>query len=113
MANGQTLVMLTDDCGAVWGVIYNMDPRGGLRWRCSIFRRIHGPVASTLIREATERTYSYWRIHYGGVPAVPLQTEVDPRKTRHKRDPGRCFRKAGWRVIGKRRGLVILEAPPC
>ena len=47
----------------------------------------------------------------GAEPVVPLQTEVDPSKTRRKRDPGRCFLRAGWRLVGERRGLVILEAP--
>lgn len=64
------------------------------------------------MREATETTHRYWQRHYGGLPAVPLQTEIDPTKIRHKRDPGRCFRKAGWRVVGEHRGLVVLEAPP-
>lgn len=112
MASGKTFVLLTHDRGAVWGVIENMDPAGGLRWRCSIFRN-EGPARSSdLIREATERTYQYWRSHYGALPSVPLTTEVDPEKTRRKRDPGRCFRKAGWFVVGERRGLVILQAPP-
>lgn len=42
---------------------------------------------------------------------APTWTEVDPRKTRRKRDPGRCFIKAGWRVVGESNGLVVLEAP--
>lgn len=63
------------------------------------------------MREATARTYAYWRRHYGGLPAVPLTTEVDPRKTRRKRDPGRCFLRAGWSRVGVVRGLVVLRAP--
>lgn len=114
MASGRTLVMLVENW-AVWGVIENLDPVGALRWRCSIFRN-EGPVlSSALIREATDRTYAYWRAHYGGLPPVGLTTEVDPAKTRHKRDPGRCFVKAGWTrrpgLVGKR-GLVVLDAPP-
>lgn len=112
MANGRTLVLLTDDGLAVWGVIENMDPAGGRRWRCSMFRN-EGPVLSSeLVREATARTYEYWKRHYGGAPSVPLTTEVDPAKTRRKRDPGRCFRRAGWSVFGMVRGLVVLQAPP-
>lgn len=42
---------------------------------------------------------------------VVVQTEVDPRRTRRKRDPGRCFRRAGWVEVDRRRGLVILQAP--
>jgi hypothetical protein len=70
-------------------------------------------LSSLLVAEATARTYEFWRRHYGGLPSVPLRTEVDPEKTRRKRDPGRCFLKAGWRVAGETKsGLVRLEAPP-
>ena len=43
---------------------------------------------------------------------VPLTTEVDPSRVRRKRDPGRCFRRAGWLVTGIVRGLWVYEAPP-
>lgn len=112
MSSGKTLVLLTSDALAVWGVIENMDPAGGLRWRCSIFRNTGRVRSSTLVKEATERTYAYWLRHYGGYPPVGLTTEVDPKKTRRKRDPGRCFVKAGWtRRPGLKRGLVVLDAP--
>jgi hypothetical protein len=81
-------------------------------WRVSIFRNESPVLSSELVREATDRTRDYWRRHYGGEPSAPLRTEVDPIKTRRKRDPGRCFIKAGWRVVGETKsGLVQLEAP--
>lgn len=113
MSSGRTLVMLTLDALAVWGAIENLDPVGNLRWRCSIFRNESPVLSSELIREATERTHVYWRRRYGGLPPVGLTTEVDPRKVRPKRDPGRCFIRAGWRRRpGLTRGLVVLDAPP-
>lgn len=112
MPNGRTLVMLTADGQAVWGAIENLDPAGYSRWRVSIFRREGGELASVLIAEATVRTYRYWWRRYGALPPGPLTTEVDPGKTRKKRDPGRCFRRAGWTTDGVlRRGLVVLRAP--
>lgn len=116
MTVGKTLVMLTPCNRATWGVIENLDPTGAPHWRCTIFRNVGAGRSSDLIREATVLTFEYWRRHYGGVPVVPLRTEVDPKKVRPKRDPGRCFIRAGWRVVegsprSKRRGLVILEAP--
>ena len=111
MANGRTFVLLTVDARAVWGVIENLDPAGRRRWRCSIFRN-EGPVRSSeLIREATQRTFTFWRLRYGAIPAEPLQTEVDPTQVRRKRDPGRCFIRAGWREVGESRGLIVLQAP--
>lgn len=112
MANGRTLVLLTDDARAVWGAIEMLGFDGARMWRCSIFRN-EGPVlSSALVAEATTRTRDYWTRHYGGLPSVPFRTEVDPEKTRRKRDPGRCFLKAGWRVMGETKsGKVLLEAP--
>jgi len=111
MASGRTFVMLTADALAVWGAIENLDPAGNRRWRCSIFRNESMVLSSALIVEATERTYAYWTRRYHGLPPVPFTTEVDPTKTLRKRDPGRCFRKAGWTVLGTVRGLVVLRAP--
>lgn len=112
MASGKTLVMVTIDALAVWGAIENLDPMGNPRFRCSIFRNTGPTRSSDLVREATLRTYVYWERHYGGLPAVRLTTEVDREKTRRKRDPGRCFIRAGWtRRPGLKRGLVVLDAP--
>lgn len=112
MANGRTLVLLTDDARAVWGCIEMLGFDGTRMWRCSIFRNEGPTLSSELVREATARTYDYWRRHYGGLPSVPLRTEVDPEKTRRKRDPGRCYLRAGWRVVGETgSGKVLLEAP--
>jgi hypothetical protein len=115
---GRRLCMLTLDGLAVWGVVENLDPAGVVRWRVSIFRN-EGQrywLSSFLVREATARTYAYWRSHYGRIPCR-LTTEIDPDRVRHKRDPGRCFLRAGWERIGEGRGhragrpLVVLGAP--
>ena len=111
MASGRVLVLLTHCTHAVWGVIENLDPVGNRRWRCSIFRNEGLVLSSVLIREATARTYVFWQSRYHGLPPVPLTTEVDPARTLKKRDPGRCFRRAGWSVRGVVRGLVVLQAP--
>jgi hypothetical protein len=118
MGDGQTLVLVTLDGLATWGAIENRAPvTGELRWRCAIFSNRGPHLSSTLIREATEKTRDYWRRHYGGEPAAPLRTEVDPTAVRHKRDPGRCFKKAGWRLVDKvqrdkrTQVLFVFEAP--
>lgn len=109
---GRVLMLLGGDAEAVWGVCENLDPAGARRWRVTLFRREGGPRASDQIREATAITADYWRRHYGALPGVPLTTEVDARRTRRKRDPGRCFVQAGWRRAGvSASGLVVLEAP--
>lgn len=115
---GRCLALFTFAGLALWGVVENLDPSGALQWRCTIFHNESSHQSSTLIVEATARTYRYWETHYHGRPHVPLRTEVDASKVRKKRDPGRCFIKAGWKVVGKTKGghgrssLVVLEAPP-
>ncbi len=112
--------MLLTPCGrAVWGVVLNLDPAGRQRWRCTIFRNEGAGLSSDLVRAATETTYQLWRRRYQSLPDVRLTTEIDPGKVRRKRDPGRCFRRAGWEYLytteGAKKGradLVVLGAPP-
>jgi hypothetical protein len=102
-----------------WEQVRRSDPRAraladrhySVRWRCSIFRNEGSRRSSEMIREATSLTFAFWDRHYSGRPKVPLTTEVDPSKVRRKRDPGRCFLRAGWRTVDERRGLIVLEAP--
>lgn len=113
MPPGRRLVLLTDCARAVWGVVLNLDPCGVLRWRCSLFRNEGAGLSSDLIRAATSRTFDLW----GARPPVPLTTEIDPERVRRKRDPGRCFRRAGWICLGyhvrpkRTRGHWLFAAP--
>lgn len=61
-------------------------------WICSAFRNEGAGLSSELIREAVAATR--WR--YPEIPDLGMVTFVDPSKVRRKRDPGRCFRKAGF-----------------
>lgn len=104
-------LFLISRCGcAAWVVVRNFFA-GQRRWRCTLFRNEGRALSSDLIREATERTRAWWPSHYDVLPTEPLTTEVDPRRVRSKRDPGWCFLRAGWRRVGVKRGLVVLEAP--
>lgn len=70
-------------------------------WVCSAFRNERPEVRSSeLVLEALAGTRFYWE-----PPSEGMITFVDPAKTRRKRDPGRCFRKAGFHVSGKAPGL--------
>lgn len=80
-------------------------------WMCSAFRNERPDLylSSELIREAVAAT----RARYGDPPALGMVTFVDRDKTRPKRDPGRCYRKAGFRVVGETQGgLVALQLLP-
>ena len=78
-------------------------------WICSAFRNESGHLSSELIREAIEVTRSI----YGDPPELGMVTFVDATKVRHKRDPGRCYLRAGFRHAGMTKGgLIALQLLP-
>lgn len=50
-------------------------------------------IASALIVEAVAAT----RWYFGETPALGMVSFVDASKVRHKRDPGRCYTRAGFK----------------
>ena len=72
-------------------------------WVNSCFRRESGPLASDLIREAVAITRHQW----GDAPRLGVVSFVDADKVRHKRDPGRCYVRAGFRPVGETRGGLL------
>lgn len=99
-------------------------------WVCSAFRLEGGEPgeASALITQALAATLARWsdppavdawaitrRHDRSDVRAIKIAmvTFVDERHTREKRDPGRCFRRAGFVDVGrtKKGGLVALGLP--
>jgi hypothetical protein len=78
-------------------------------WVCSLFRNESPHLSSELIIEAVAAT----RFVMGEPPVLGFVSFVDDSKTRHKRDPGRCYRKAGWTPVGKTKGgLFVLQLLP-
>jgi len=107
---GRCLVLLTPDADALWVTSW---PFGQYvkhawpgAWVCSCFRNESDHLSSDLIRDAVAATR--WR--YGDPPARGMVTFVDASKVRHKRDPGRCYLRAGFRNVGQTKGgLVALQ----
>lgn len=100
---GEKLVLLTPDALAlfVWRKFISMDRQEGVS--CAVFRNEGPMLSSTLIIAAQEIAWARW-------PGQRLYTYIDPKKTRHKRDPGRCFLRAGWKHWGwSKGGLRILD----
>ncbi len=70
-------------------------------WVNSLFRNERREnLSSELIREAVAATLAEWP----EPPALGMVTFVDASKIRHKRDPGRCYRRAGFRHVGFTKG---------
>lgn len=95
---GQKIVLMGKDGKALWGS-HRPAPWSGVKrmdgfdgHSCFIFRNEGGPLSSEIIREAIGITALRWGI-------APFITYVATEKIRRKRDPGRCFVKAGFRPI--------------
>lgn len=70
-------------------------------WVNSLFRNENrANLSSDLIREAVAVTLSEWP----EPPDLGMVTFVDASRVRRKRDPGRCYRKAGFRHVGFTKG---------
>jgi len=122
---GQEIVLTTDT--AVWAVVRQKtpsargtgigpgrsgvkDPRPRYVWRNMLFRNLGPELSSTLIRSALETTYVEWAKRYGSLPTEVLRTEVDPSRTK-SRNPGYCYKMAGFHNPRTVRGKVYLDAP--
>lgn len=78
-------------------------------WINSLFRNESDSLSSELIISAVAAT----RYFYGDPPDLGMVTFVDTSKVRRKRDPGRCYVKAGFERVGHTQGgLVALQMRP-
>ena len=95
---GVKLVLFGEDFRALWGShmpapwseASRMDGFEG--YSCFIFRNDGGPQSSGIIRQAVAITAIEWNL-------APFITYVAIDKVRRKRDPGRCFLRAGFKSI--------------
>jgi hypothetical protein len=110
---GRCLVFVTQNYDALWVTSFPYSQyvkhEWAGAWMCSIFRNEGECLSSDLIRDAVAATRWMW----GEPPPLGFVTFVDRNKTRRKRDPGRCYRKAGWVVCGETKGgLIALRLSP-
>lgn len=119
---GRCLVLKTVDNAAYWvsswpNAEYVKHAWAGA-WTCTAFRN-EAPEryrSSDLIREAVRLTWDYWSPAPTGDPfwRHGFISFVDASKVRPKRDPGRCFARAGWARLTERTaaGLVVMQLLP-
>ena len=105
---GRCFVLRSDDDRALWVTSwpfaeYVRHAWAGA-WVNSCFRREGGhEQASDMIRAAVAHTRWKWP----EVPALGMVTFVDRTKVRHKRDPGRCYLRAGFVRVGETKGGLL------
>jgi hypothetical protein len=103
--NGESLSLCTASgtAGFCWTKQKKRDD-GQKGVNCSFFRNEGSLLSSELILEAEFMALNKWP------DTVRFFTYIDPLKIRHKRDPGRCFVRAGWKKCGRSKsGKLIFE----
>ena len=103
---GRCLVLLAENENALWVTSwpfaqYVKHAWAGA-WVNSLFRNEGAGLSSDLIREAVAKTCGVWF-----PPDLGMITFVDSSKVRRKRDPGRCYLKAGFRHVGQTKGGLL------
>ena len=104
---GRCVVLLTEEADALWVTSwpyaeYVRHAWPGA-WVCSLFRNESPHLSSALIEEAVAAT----RAVFGEPPLLGIVTFVDAPKVRRKRDPGRCYLRAGFHRWGTTQGGLI------
>lgn len=109
---GRCLVLLTEDASALWVTSWPMFAAHAWpgAWNNTLFRNEGAELSSELIVEAIAAT----RARFGDPPLMGMVTFVDPSKVRRKRDPGRCYLKAGFKRVGvtSERGRLVFQLLP-
>jgi hypothetical protein len=104
---GQKLVLISGEGDAIFAWVKSVygrqDNQVGIN--CSVFRNESNILASILIKEAVIAAYDKWGVQR-------CFTFVNPEKVTSK-NPGCCFKKAGWKRCGMTKGgLIIMEYLP-
>ena len=105
---GEKMVLLTEDAKALFVWRKFISDAGETGINCAVFRNENSNAgkSSDLIEAAKIEAWKRW-------PNERLYTYVDPSKVRHKRDPGRCFLRAGFKYCGTTKsGKIIMEYLP-
>jgi hypothetical protein len=113
---GRSLVLLSENRDALWVSSYPFAEYvrhvWAGAWVCSLFRNESEHLSSALIREAVAITRSVWP-----VPDLGMVSFINTQKTRRKRDPGRCYLRAGFRPAYCPRhawlDLILPDCPSC
>ena len=110
---GRCLVLLADNERALWVTswpyaVYVKHAWAGA-WINSLFRNEGcGRLSSDLISEAVAITRGLWE-----PPDLGIVSFVDAAQIRRKRDPGRCYRRAGFTLVGRTKSAGLLAFQMC
>lgn len=105
---GRCVVLRSDEGGGAlwvtsWPFAEYVQHAWAGAWINSCFRNEGAGLSSELIREAIAATRYYWQ----DIPELGMITFVDAGKVRRKRDPGRCYIRAGFKHVGETKGGLL------
>lgn len=104
MPPGKTMVLRSAAGDVVFGWLWQQKRDDGqVGYNCSIFRNESQRLSSEIILEAERKVVTEWGANRGF-------TYVDPAGISNQRNPGYCFKVAGWRFLKETAyGLHLLE----
>jgi hypothetical protein len=104
MPPGRTIVLRSAEGDVVFGWLWQLKRDDGQAgYNCSIFRNESSRRSSDIILEAEKRAVDAWGPNRGF-------TYIDPDSITNKRNPGYCFKMAGWKFVKRiPSGLHLLE----
>jgi len=104
MPPGRTMVLRSAAGDVVFGWLWQEKRDDGQAgYNCSIFRNESARLSSEIILEAERKVVAEWGENRGF-------TYIDPESISNKRNPGYCFKVAGWQFIKQTAsGLHLLE----
>ena len=104
MPPGKTIVLRSAKGDVVFGWLWQEKRDDGQAgYSCSIFRNESERLSSDIILEAESRAVAEWGENRGF-------TYINPDSISNKRNPGYCFKVAGWKFVKlSPSGLHLLE----
>ena len=104
MPPGRTMILRSSEGDVVFGWLWQQKRDDGQAgYNCSIFRNESERLSSDIIFEAERKAVTEWGANRGF-------TYIDPDSISNKRNPGYCFKVAGWRFVKQSNcGLHLLE----
>jgi hypothetical protein len=104
MPPGKTMILRSAAGDVVFGWLWQQKRDDGQTgYNCSIFRNESQRLSSEIILEAERKVVIEWGANRGF-------TYIDPESISNKRNPGYCFKVAGWEFVKETAsGLHLLE----
>lgn len=105
---GRCIVLLTKNADAVWVTSWPFAEYVKHAWAGAWVNSLYRNECPLLLSsDGIVAAVACTRWRWPNVPEKGMVTFVDPSKIRHKRDPGRCYLRAGFSRVGETAGGLL------